>query len=225
MISGKSTISSVHINFRGDPSLNIFSIYNIFSHFCKKLYKILDNVVYSANIELMFGVYITNSHLGELKSMPLILISEEKGEKMMKTIHTNVSQNNLVEKNINRDQIDLLRRRLDLLDGKDKLLMTLYLENGYSIFKISKVTDLCQSSIARRIKRLTKKLTEGRYITCLRNSDKFNRYQMVIAKDYFLKDLSMREIALKRCRSLYHIRETISKIKRILNECECNDTN
>ena len=143
---------------------------------------------------------------------------------MMKTIHTNVSQNNLVEKNINRDQIDLLRSRLDLLDGKDKLLMTLYLENGYSIFKISKVTDLCQTSIARRINRLTKKLTEGRYITCLRNSDKFNRYQMIIAKDYFLRGLSMREIKLKRRRSFYHIRGTISKIKSILNECECTDT-
>ena len=143
----------------------------------------------------------------------------------MRTIHTNLSQDRLEEKKKNRAQIDVLRSRLDLLDGKDRLLMTLYLENGYSIFKISKVTELCQSSIARRIKRLTKKLTEGSYITCLRNSDKFNRYQMVVAKDYFLKDLSMKEITNKRHRSLYHIRETISKIKSILNECECNDTN
>ena len=143
----------------------------------------------------------------------------------MKTIHTNVPQDRLEEKKKNRAQIDVLRSRLDLLDGKDRLLMTLYLENGYSIFKISKVTELCQSSIARRIKRLTKKLTEGRYITCLRNSEKFNRYQMVIAKDYFLKGLSMREITKKRRRSLYNIRETISKIKSILNECECNNTN
>ena len=143
----------------------------------------------------------------------------------MKTIHANLSQDRLEEKKKNRAQIDVLRSRLDLLDGKDRLLMTLYLENGYSIFKISKVTELCQSSIARRIKRLTKKLTEGRYITCLRNSDKFNRYQMVIAKDYFLKGLSIREITKKRRRSLYNIRETISKIKSILNECEYNDTN
>lgn len=141
----------------------------------------------------------------------------------MKTIHENVSEKNLGDKKNNRAQIELLRSRLDLLDGKDKFLMTLYLENGYSIFQISKLTDLCETSIARRINGLTKRLLEGRYLTCLQNRDKFNRYQMAIAKDYFLTGLSMREITIKRRRSFYHVRETIFKIKSILNECEYTD--
>ena len=138
----------------------------------------------------------------------------------MKTIHKNMAQNDLEDKKNNRARIDLLRSRLDLLDGKDRLLMTMYLESGYSIFKISKVTGLCHTSITRRIKRLTKKLLEGRYITCLRNRDKLNRDQMIIAKDYFLMGLSIREITIKRRRSVYHVRETISNIKNILEECE-----
>lgn len=138
----------------------------------------------------------------------------------MKTIHKNMAQNNLEDKKNNRARIDLLRSRLDLLDGKDRLLMTMYLESGYSIFKISKVTGLCHTSIARRIKRLTKKLLEGRYIICLRNRDKLNRDQMVIAKDYFLMGLSIREISMKRRRSVYYVREKISNIKNILEECE-----
>lgn len=142
----------------------------------------------------------------------------------MKTIHSNVTQKNLEDMNDNRAWIDVIRSRLDLLEGKDRLLMTMYLENGYSVFKISTVTDLCQASIARRIKRLTKILLEGRYITCLRNRDRFNRYQMEIAKDYFLKGLSMRQITIKRRRSYYHIRKTILKIKSILNECESDNT-
>lgn len=142
----------------------------------------------------------------------------------MKIIHSNVTQKNLEDMNDNRAWIDVIRSRLDLLEGKDRLLMTMYLENGYSIFKISTVTDLCQASIARRIKRLTKILLEGRYITCLRNRDRFNRYQMEIAKDYFLKGFSMRQINIKRRRSYYHIRKTILKIKSILNECESNNT-
>lgn len=142
----------------------------------------------------------------------------------MKTIHSNVTQKNLDDMNDNRAWIDVIRSRLDLLEGKDRLLMTMYLENGYSIFKISTVTDLCQASIARRIKRLTNILLEGRYITCLRNRDRFNRYQMEIAKDYFLKGLSIRQITIKRRRSYYHIRKTILKIKSILNECESNNT-
>ena len=142
----------------------------------------------------------------------------------MKTIHSHVTQKNLEDMNENRALVDVLRGRLDLLDGKDRLLMKMYLENGYSIFKISKVTDLCQGSIARRIKRLKKILLEGRYIKCLRNRDRFNRYQMEIAKDYFLKDFSLRQITIKRNRSYYHIRKTILKIKSILNECESNNT-
>ena len=142
----------------------------------------------------------------------------------MKKIHKNVSQKNHENKKNNRAQIELLRSRLSLLDGKDKFLITLYLENGYSIFKISQVTDLCQTSIARRINRLIKRLLEGKYITCLQNREKFSRYQMAIAKDYFLTGLSMREITIKRRRSFYHVRETILKIKSILNECECTDT-
>ena len=138
----------------------------------------------------------------------------------MKTVHKNISQKDLADKSSNRTRNDVLRNRIDLLDGKDRLLMTMYLENDYSLFQISKVTGMCEASISRRIKRLTKKLLEGRYITCLRNSDKFNRYQMVLAKDYFLRGLSMREITIKRYCSLYHVRENISKIKSILNECE-----
>ncbi|MCP4262864.1 MAG: hypothetical protein GY774_35945 [Planctomycetes bacterium] len=142
----------------------------------------------------------------------------------MKTIHENVSEKNLGGTKNNRAQIELLRNRLDLLDGKDKFLMTLYLENGYSIFQISKLINQCDTSVARRINRLTKKLLEGRYITCLQNSDKFNRHQMAIAKDYFLTGLSIREITKKRHRTVYHVRETILKIQSILNECVSDDT-
>lgn len=141
----------------------------------------------------------------------------------MKTIHANMSQKNLENKKNNRARFEMLRGRLDLLDGKDRLLMTMYLENGYSKFEISKVTGLSQAGISRRINRLTKKLLEGKYLACLRNSDKLNRYQMAIAKYYFLKGLSIREIAIKRHRSIYHIRETIVEIKNILNECEYAD--
>jgi len=138
----------------------------------------------------------------------------------MKTIHSNVSQKNLDDKIKNRAQIDLLRSRLSHLDGEDKLLMTVYLENGNNTFQISRLTGLCRTSIARRINALTKRLLDGRYITCLRNRRKFNKQQMAIAKDYFLTGLSIKKIALKRHHSRYRVTETIKKIKSILKECE-----
>ena len=137
----------------------------------------------------------------------------------MKIIHSNVSQKNLDDKIKNRAQIDLLRSRLSHLDGEDKLLMTVYLENGNNTFQISRLTGLCRTSIARRINALTMRMLDGRYITCLRNRRKFNKYQIIIAKDYFLTGLSIKTIALKRRRSRYNIAENIKKIKSILEEC------
>ena len=118
-----------------------------------------------------------------------------------------------------RGELDLLRSRLHLLNGKEKVLMTMYLENGSSFRQIARLAGVSDTSIARRIRILTERLTDGEYITCLRNRDKFTRDQMTIAKDYFLVGLSMKEIAVKRRWSRYHVRETIIKIKSILNDC------
>ncbi|MEE9370955.1 MAG: hypothetical protein V3W45_05730 [Sedimentisphaerales bacterium] len=137
----------------------------------------------------------------------------------MKKIHVNISQTTLEAEKRRRDELDLLRSRLHLLNGKDKVLMTMYLENGSSFRQIARLAGVSDTSIARRINILTERLTDGEYITCLRNRDKFTRDQMTIAKDYFLVGLSMKEIAVKRRWSRYHVRETIIKIKSILNDC------
>ncbi len=136
----------------------------------------------------------------------------------MKKIHVNISQTTLEDEKRRRDELDLLRSRLHLLNGKEKVLMTMYLENGSSFRQIARLAGVCDTSIARRIHILTERLTDGEYITCLRNRDKFTRDQMTIAKDYFLMGLSISKIAAKRHRSCYHVRETIIKIKSILND-------
>jgi predicted DNA-binding protein YlxM (UPF0122 family) len=136
----------------------------------------------------------------------------------MKKIHENISQKTLEAKNQYRDEIDLLRGRLNLLNGKDKVLMTMYLENGNSFRQIARLTGISDTSIARRINRLTKRLLDSQYIICLRNRDKLSGEQMNIAKDYFLRGLSIRKIAIKRHRSFYHVRETMKKIQSILED-------
>jgi predicted DNA-binding protein YlxM (UPF0122 family) len=142
----------------------------------------------------------------------------------MKTIHSNLSQKNLYNKNKNRAQIDLLRSRLYLLDKDDRLLMTVYLENGNNTCQIARLTGMSRKSIARRINVLTMRLLDGTYIICLRNRNKFNKQQITIAKDYFLTSLSIKKIAIKWRRSRYRIAETVKTIKNILEECEYTNT-
>ena len=137
----------------------------------------------------------------------------------MKKIHVNISQKTLEAKNRHRGQIDLLRSRLNLLNGKDKVMMTMYLENGNSFRQIGRLTGVSEARIARRIRGLIKRLIDGQFIVCLRNRDKFTPEQLTIAKDYFLIGLSISKIATKRRRSYYHVRRTIKKIQNVLNDC------
>jgi predicted DNA-binding protein YlxM (UPF0122 family) len=136
----------------------------------------------------------------------------------MKRIHENIAEHIINVKDLRRDQIELLRSRLSLLSGTDKLLMTMYIRNGNSIRQIARIRGATETSIARRIRAVSKRLADGPYIECLRCRDRLTSQQLSIAKDYYLMGLSMRRIAAKRCWSYYRVRDTIIAIRSILSE-------
>jgi predicted DNA-binding protein YlxM (UPF0122 family) len=136
----------------------------------------------------------------------------------MKRIHENFSEQANKIKGLHRGRIELLAGRLNLLTGTDKLLMTLYIKHGNSIRQIARVRGVSETSIARRIRTISKRLVNGPYIDCLRCRDKLTDLQFAVAKDYYLKGLSMRLIAEKRCWSYYRVRDTLTEIRSILNE-------
>lgn len=110
---------------------------------------------------------------------------------------------------------DLLRHRIKLLSGEDKLLMIMYLERGNSFRQMAKLAGVHETIIARRIHKITKRLLYGEYITCLRNGKKFSTIELSIAREYFLIGLSMREIARKRQITYYRVRKILRKIRQI----------
>lgn len=134
----------------------------------------------------------------------------------MKEIPANIPERTPKAQNEYHDRIDLLRSRVSLLTGKDKVLMTMYLENSNSFRQMARLAGVNETSIARRIHKVTKRLIDGEYITCLRNRDKFSKREMAVAKDYFLLGLSMKKIAGKRHCSYYRVRKTLKKIQRLV---------
>lgn len=134
----------------------------------------------------------------------------------MKKVHANIAASSPTAGTKYRDRIDLLRSRVSLLVGKDKLLMTMYLENGNTFYQMARLAGVNEVTIARKIHKITKRLIDGEYITCLRNRDKFTRTEMEIAKDYFLMGLSMKKIAEKQHCSYYCVRETMKKIQQLV---------
>ena len=104
----------------------------------------------------------------------------------MQKTHAGIPQSTSTTKIAYRDRIDMLRSRVSLLSGKDRLVMTMYLENGNTFRQMARLAGVNETSIARIIYKATKRLIDGEYITCLRNRDKFTRTEMGVAKDYFL---------------------------------------
>lgn len=135
----------------------------------------------------------------------------------MKRVHENIAEQANNYRGLRQGSIELLRSRLNLLSGTDKLLMTMYIEHGNSFRQIARVRGVTETSIARRIRAIAKRLTDGPYIDCLRNRDKLTSCQLSIAKDYYLMGLSMRRIAAKRQWSYYRVRDSILQIRNIVN--------
>lgn len=136
----------------------------------------------------------------------------------MKRVHENITDRTINVKGLHRDRIELLRSRLNLLSGTDKLLMTMYIKHGNSFRQIARIRGASESSIARRIRAVSNRLANGPYIDCLRCRDKLTSRQLAIAKDYYLTGLSMRQIAVKRRWSYYRVRDMLNEIQNILNE-------
>ena len=73
----------------------------------------------------------------------------------MKRIQENISQEIVEVHKGYRDRIDMLRSRVNLLIGKDKLLMKMYLENGNSFRQMARLAGVNETCIARRIYKVT----------------------------------------------------------------------
>ena len=134
----------------------------------------------------------------------------------MDTIHNNISQDSLQARNEVRDRIDLLRNRAKLLTGRDRLLMTMYLDNANTFRQMACLAGVNETNIARRIHKIIKRLIDGEYITCLRNRQMFSGAEMVIARQYFLLGWSIRKIAGEQGLSYYGIRKSLKKIQQLV---------
>ena len=136
--------------------------------------------------------------------------------KVMKTAHGNLEEESIEVKTEHRDRIDLLRSRMGLLTGKDKVLMTMYIENGNSFRQMARLVGVNEACIARRIYKVTERLLRGEYITCLRSRDKFSKEELDVAKDYLVAGMSMKKIARKRDTTYYRVRKALKKIQGII---------
>jgi len=113
------------------------------------------------------------------------------------------------------DIINLLLSRVNMLTGKDKVLVKMFLENGTSYRQMARLTGTDHTTISRRMQRIISRLIDSKYLNCRQYRAKFNATEMAIAREFFLLGHSMKKIAAKRCRSYYRVREVIKRFNRL----------
>ena len=134
----------------------------------------------------------------------------------MKKIYTDISNAAEQSWKSQREKFDLVRGRLNLLKGKEKIIMTMYIEKGNSIRQIARLMGVNEMKVSRKIQKLTHTLSDGVFIKCLKKRDKLSIREMSIARDYFLNGHSIRHIANKHNWSFYRARQKLQEIKHTI---------
>ncbi|MHC4477848.1 MAG: helix-turn-helix domain-containing protein [Planctomycetota bacterium] len=134
----------------------------------------------------------------------------------MRRVHANVSDRVPACRLERRQMLELLERRAHLFSGRDRLLLTMYLQNGNSVRQLAALSGMHESTIGRRINKLLKRLIENEYILCLRYPDRFTDTELSLARDHFLRGIGHRQLAAKHRCTAYQVRKTLSQIQERL---------
>jgi hypothetical protein len=134
----------------------------------------------------------------------------------MRELPKEISEQGATADSDHRRWLDLLRSRIALLKGKDKVLMTMYFDTGNTVLQIAVLSGMSEARVARKIRVLTRRLMDGRYLACVRERQKFTKLEMALARDHFLRGLSYKKIARKRSLTLYRVKKILRCIKRVI---------
>jgi len=111
-----------------------------------------------------------------------------------------------------------LRRRLDLLEVKERTLLELYLEHNASYSRLAKLTGLNERYVARKLQRLLRCLQSEEYVSFVRHQRLFGPRTLEVAYDRYLLGMSVRSISRKRKISRYKVSKKIRCLEEWLNK-------
>ncbi|MBN2588476.1 MAG: hypothetical protein JXA96_01335 [Sedimentisphaerales bacterium] len=118
------------------------------------------------------------------------------------------------------EQLNTIRNRFYLLGRQDRMIMSMYLDKEMSFRQIALLFNTNPNRISRRIRKIIFELSNGKFIFCMKKRERFTRYEMDIAKDYFVRGLSIKQIAQKKNTSFYHIRELLKEVRHNINKIQ-----
>jgi hypothetical protein len=110
-----------------------------------------------------------------------------------------------------RRRTEVLRARAHLLAGQDRVLLEMYLDHGNPFSQMARLAGVSTSSVARRVRRIIRRLMDETYAVCSGRQDYFSEHELALIKDRFVLGLSMACISRRRALSYHNVRVTIAK--------------
>ncbi len=126
-----------------------------------------------------------------------------------------LADNARANRRLRAERVHLLRQRLDLLDGLDRTLMTMHLENGATFRQMAQLAGVSEAAVSRRVRRLSERLCDERVLLMLRHRNRFTPRERTLVGDYFLAGRSMRRIARQWGCTYYQVRRTLQRLERL----------
>ena len=93
--------------------------------------------------------------------------------------------------------------------------MNMYLDNGSTFRQMARLAGVNETTVARRIYKIVKRLLDAHYLTALRHNTTFEPVQMEIVRDYFIRGLTKSRIAAEHNCSRYYIDKTLLAVQRL----------
>ena len=119
-----------------------------------------------------------------------------------------------------RSLSDLICRRLYWLGGTDRLLLEFVYEKNTSYRQVARLTGMSETTVSRRVRKLTKGLLSRDYQKCLDNRWNLSAFQLKLARERFVLRLSYKVIARRHRISLYRVHYHFHKLSQILQNAE-----
>ncbi len=114
--------------------------------------------------------------------------------------------------------LELVQGTTNMLTGEDRSLLKMYIEKGASFAEIARLVGTGEQRVARRVRRIARRLIDGRYVNCVRRPGKLNIVELGVSRDYFLRGLPLKRIAAKRGLTYHRARKALKRVRRILGE-------
>ena len=133
----------------------------------------------------------------------------------MKRIYGTADDGELERTGVTRQAMEVLLMRAQLLGCDDRALITAFLVGEVSLYQLGRLSGSSTSTIARRVRRIIRRLADETYSLCRKNRRRFNEQELEIIRDHFVRGLSMRRISEDRRLCYYRVCVTVKKARRV----------